>query len=72
MHDGHYDNTDCPSYAGNGKCKFRTSPRCAYNIGNYRCTVNGNLAGKNKSKTREESEKSMMMDSVIGNHRVMG
>ena len=72
MHDGHYDNTDCPSYAGNGKCKFPTSPRCAYNIGNYRCTVNGNLEGKCKSKTREETEESIMIGSARFGREVMG
>lgn len=71
MKNHHYERSDCPSYAGDGRCMFPRC-KCAYNIGGV-CNVNGNLEGKVKAKTRYESENDQLFTGVyIGNSQVMG
>lgn len=72
MKNNHYEKSDCPSYAGNGKCQFRSSGKCAYNAGDYVCKVNGNLENVPRSKTQKETEESMIQGSVRFGREVMG
>lgn len=70
MKNHHYERSDCPSYAGEGKCKF-PGCKCAYNIDGD-CNVLGNLEGKLKAKTRYESENDIENFHIrIGNTPVM-
>lgn len=55
MKQGHYEPQDCPSYAGNGLCKFKGPGRCSYSRGNHVCSVNGCLEGLSKVKTQYEA-----------------
>ena len=71
MNHNHYDKTDCPSYAGDGKCKFQSSKKCSYNKGNFVCSVCGDLSGKPCSKTQLETEESMMTGSARFGREVM-
>ena len=69
-HDG---KTTCTSYnLETGKCKFKTSGKCAYNAGDYICKVNGDLSGKPCSKTQLETGESMLTGSARFGREVMG
>jgi hypothetical protein len=56
MKNGHYEPSDCPSYSGNGFCKFKNLRKCSYLQRGGVCGVSGNLTGCLRVKTRYEAE----------------